>query len=183
MRDWFEVVPRPTGRFKKIVRRWDMAATDEKKVDFDPDWTVGLLIGEHEDGFIYVLDMVRVQEDPGKVSRTLKSTAQRDTRRVRIRMEREPGASGKIVISLLAKTIFRGYSFRGIPSSGNKMLRADSCAAAAERGEIKIVRGKWNSDFFYEVTRFPRAAHDDIVDAFSGGFWDLTSRGQGIQVW
>jgi predicted phage terminase large subunit-like protein len=32
------------------------------------------------------------------------------------------------------------------------------------------VRGKWNTDFLDELTRFPLDKHDDQVDASSGAF-------------
>lgn len=180
-RDWFEIVPMPAGRFKKLVRRWDMAATDPKAGE-DPDYTVGLLLGLHEDGFYYVVDVIRDRKSPGKVEMMLKQAAIRDRAdyrgRVRIRMEQEPGSAGKIVIRTFARTIFRGYPFRGKRTTGSKELRAETVAAAAERGEIRIVKARWNAEFLREVTRFPRATHDDQVDALSGAWEDLTRPGE-----
>lgn len=174
-RDWFEVSPLPSGRFRQVVRRWDMAATDEKSQE-DPDWTVGLKLGLHEDGLYYVLDVRRVRDSPGKVLKLMKETAKADGRHVRIRIEQEPGSAGKIVIWQIARGPLRGYAVRGIRSTGDKVLRAETVAAAAERGEIKLVRGAWNREFLREVARFPNAAHDDQVDALSGSFEDLTRR-------
>lgn len=181
-RDWFEVVPNPSGRFRVVVRRWDMAATDPKKGD-DPDWTVGVKYGLHTDGYYYVLDMVRVRESPGSVLKTMAATARSDGRSVRIRAEQEPGSAGKIVIYTLGRTVFSGYPFRGRRSTGNKILRAETAAGAAERGEIRVVRGPWNREFFHEVTRFPNAAHDDIVDSFAGAHEDLTKRSTTVKSW
>jgi hypothetical protein len=42
--------------------------------------------------------------------------------------------------------------------------------AAAERGDVKIVRGGWNSAFFDELAMFPNGKHDDQVDALSGAY-------------
>jgi hypothetical protein len=70
--DWFEVVPHPGGRFKKKVRFWDTASTDPKEGD-DPDWTVGLLLGEHANGLYYVLDIVRFRESPGRFEERMKA--------------------------------------------------------------------------------------------------------------
>lgn len=180
-RDWFEILPMPAGRFKKLVRRWDMAATDPKAGE-DPDWTVGLLLGLHEDGFVYVIDVARDRKSPGKLENMLKACAIKDREqyrgRVRIRMEQEPGSAGKIVIRTFARTIFRGYPFRGKRTTGAKELRAETVAAAAERGEIRIVKARWNAEFLREITRFPRATHDDQVDALSGAWEDLTKPGE-----
>jgi predicted phage terminase large subunit-like protein len=176
-KDWFEVVPMvPRGvRIRKSFRRWDLAATDPKAGE-DPDWSVGLLLGLGDDDFIYIMDMVRIRENPGNLLKTLRRTVVSDGFKVRNRVEREPGSQGKIAVWQLARTVFKGYNFRGIPSTGPKELRIDTVAGAAERGEFKVIRGKWNRDFFYEVTHYPFAAHDDICDALSGGYEDFTKR-------
>jgi predicted phage terminase large subunit-like protein len=176
------IVPYPGGKWKKMVRRWDMAATDPKAGE-DPDFTVGILIGEHEDGLVYVLDVVRDRKSPGEVERILKRTRDKDGRRVRIRMEQEPGSSGKTVIWNYARTIFRGYPFRGVRSTGDKILRAETLSAACERGEIRVVKARWNREFVRELTRFPNAAHDDQVDAAAGGYEDLVKRSGKVVSW
>lgn len=179
-----EIVPYPPGKFRRLVRRWDLASTDPKKGE-DPDWSVGLLLGEHTDGLYYVLDVERFRKD--NVEPELKRVRDKDTqeygRRVRTRMEREPGSQGKLFIRHLGRTIYRGYAFRGIPSTGNKILRAEIVANATERKEVKVVRGKWNRAFIKEVIRFPFATKDDQVDALSGAYEDMTGRGGRIATW
>lgn len=183
-REWFEVVPGvPQGvRMRKTVRRWDLAATDEKKGE-DPDYSVGALVGEGTDGYYYVLDLVRMRETPGQVERRMALTADRDGHAVRIRMEQEPGSAGKLLVHNYARTIFRRFAFRGVRSTGNKVLRAEKLAAAAERGEIRVLRAPWNKEFFKELTRFPYVTHDDQVDACSGAFEDLITRSGKMVTW
>jgi predicted phage terminase large subunit-like protein len=41
---------------------------------------------------------------------------------------------------------------------------------------VVLVRGKWNEPFIDELCNFP-AGHDDQVDAASGAFEELVSRG------
>lgn len=183
-KDDFEVVPRvPHGlRMRKMVRRWDLAATDPKKGE-DPDWSVGALVGEGNDGYFYIMDIVRVRETPGRLERTMLATAKRDGRSIRVRVEQEPGSQGKLFISSLGRSIYRNYAFRGVRSTGNKVLRAEILAGYAERGEVRVVRAKWNRDFFQELTRFPFSTHDDQVDAVSGAFEDLTNRSGKLVAW
>jgi predicted phage terminase large subunit-like protein len=178
--EWLEIVPHPGGKFKKLIRRWDMAATDPKKGE-DPDWTVGLLFGEHMNGLYYVLDVVRFREST-TVEKRMRETARQDGRKVRVRVEQEPGSQGKLYIRHLARKHFRGYAFRGVRSTGPKELRADKVAGACEREEIKVVRGAWNRTFISEVTKFPNATKDDQVDAFSGAYEDMT-RGGTVTTW
>jgi predicted phage terminase large subunit-like protein len=178
-KDWFEVVPYPALKMKKVVRRWDAAATDPKAGE-DPDYCVGLKLGLGEDGNYYILDIVRERMSPGKLDRLFRSTCRVDGYTVRQRMEQEPGSAGKIAIWHLARGPFRGYAFRGVRNTGPKPTRADTVSSAAEHGMIKVVKARWNKDFFYEVTRYPNAAHDDQVDALGGAFEDLTKRSTGL---
>lgn len=180
--EWFEVVPYPGGKFRKVVRYWDLAATDPKKGE-DPDWTVGLLLGEHTNGLHYVLDVTRFRKSPGKIEAELRKTAVLDGKSVRVRVEQDPGSAGKMVIRSLGRTVFRGFPFRGARTTGDKMLRAEVVAGACEREEIKVVRGPWNREFFREITRFPNDAHDDQVDAFSGAWDALVSRKAVVTSW
>jgi predicted phage terminase large subunit-like protein len=180
-KEWFEIVPK-APKLTKVVRRWDMAATDERKAE-DPDYTVGVKMGLGEDGNFYILDVVRIREDPGKTERMLQVTANYDGRACKIRVEQEPGSMGKLYIRTLGRGIFRAYQFRGVRETGSKMIRAEVFAAACERGEVFLVKGKWNADWLKELTRFPGVAHDDQVDASSGAHDDLVRRAGKVTSW
>ncbi len=181
LESWFDVVPWPPGRMKKVVRFWDTAATDPKAGE-DPDWTVGLKMGLHESGIYYVLGVERFRKGQGFENELRKVT--REDGNIRFRMEQEPGSQGKHYIRTLANSVFRGRAFRGIKSTGNKMLRAEKVAAAAERGEVKVIRGAWNRTFLSEVRHFPYGTHDDQVDALSGAYSTLSGVGSsGMVTW
>ncbi|MFA4974887.1 MAG: phage terminase large subunit [bacterium] len=169
-RHWFEIVgayPSDCNR----VRRWDIAATAK-----GGDYTCGLLLGE-KDGAFYVIDVRRTQENPAGVEALIRQTADLDGPDTSIRMEQEPGSSGKGIIDHYARYVLRGYAFKGVPSTGSKVERARPVSAAAEAGNVKIVRGSWNAAFLDEVSAFPTGKHDDIVDTLSGSFSDLTLGG------
>lgn len=182
--DWFNIVGHPGGRWKKMVRRWDLAATEPKK-GTDPDFTVGTLMGFHQNGTTYILDVVRLRGTPDTVKKTLRSVRDKDGRHVRIRYEEEPGSAGKFTTIDLAKTCFRGYPFRGVRSTGDKWLRAEIYAGALERGEVQLVRGDWNREFIREHLRFTRnARHDDQVDSAAGAYTDIHGRkSTGMVTW
>jgi hypothetical protein len=106
-REWFEIVDsRPSDM--KCVRYWDCAATDAKSAA-DPDWTVGVLLGEKQ-GVYYVLDVQRFRKDPGGVEQSMKQTAQIDGVAVPICQEQEPGSSGKTVVSTRSRTSLKGLA-------------------------------------------------------------------------
>lgn len=159
----------------KWVRFWDLAGT-EARAGSDPDYTAGCLLGRMRNGSLILADMVRVRHNPMQLEQTVLATAKRDREflgHVPICIEKEPGASGKIVIDHYTRNVLQGFTVRGRQVTKNKVVRADPVAALAEGGNVKAVKGKWNADFYYEAEQFPNGAHDDQIDAFSGAYAEL----------
>jgi predicted phage terminase large subunit-like protein len=173
-REWFKITDRlPTG-LTKVVRHWDLAAS-EAAAGSDPDYTVGVKMGRSGDGPIFVLDAVRGRWSADAVERIVAQTAAVDGIAVAQRMEQEPAAAGKSLISYYARKILAAFDFRGVIPSGDKVVRATPFAAACERGDVVLVNGPWVADFIEAHCNFPNAAHDDFVDAASGGFQYLAA--------
>ena len=167
-REWFRIVD-DYPHDAKLVRAWDLAAT-EKTGDNDPDWTAGLLLAE-KDGIYYVVDVQHAQSAPGDIESLITQTAMLDPKHCDIFMEQEPGSAGVNVINRYARDVLKGFSYKGIRTSGPKVVRAKPVSAAASNGNIRIVRGYWNKDFLNELSLFPTAKiHDDQVDALSLAF-------------
>jgi predicted phage terminase large subunit-like protein len=174
-RDWFEYVDEvPVNR--RTVRFWDMAATDvekSKKRNGDPDWTAGAKVSECR-GIYYIEDIEHFRKDPAGSQEIQKSTALTDGKRVKIRMEQEPGSSGIITVKHYEDDVFPNYDFKGIKSSGSKVERANPVSAKAERGKIKILKTCRNAEAFLdEAESFPGGSHDDMVDAVTGAIAEL----------
>jgi len=175
-RGWFRLVD-DYPRGLRAVRRWDLAASEGKG-----DWTSGLDLGV-KDGIFYVLDLQHVQESPARVEALVRQTAILDLQKglgTQVRMEQEPGSSGKNTVDHYARHVLLGFDFKGVRSTGAKLERARPVSAAAEAGNIRLLRGPWNGAFLDEVMTFPHGAHDDIVDALSGAFYDLTLGEEGL---
>lgn len=163
---------RPKDTMMRQVRFWDCAGT-EAGSGKDPDYTVGLLLGEYN-GEYYACDLVRGQWSPSDVERVQAVTAQRDGVNVDVYEEEEPGSSGKAIIAHKARDVFRGYPYRGVRTSGDKITRAKPVAGAWDNGLIKLPKGAaWVDDFLHELVSFPNGGHDDQVDALSGAFNQL----------
>jgi predicted phage terminase large subunit-like protein len=92
---------------------------------------------------------------------------------VPIRMEQEPGSSGKAVVEHYATKVLVGYDFKGVPSTGDKATRAMPVASAAEFGNVHLVEGPWNAAFVSEFVAFPAGRHDDQVDPASLAFQEM----------
>lgn len=152
----------------KGTRTWDFAGSTKKTQKQDPDFTVGGLIAIYE-GAVYVLDVIRGQLSPDQVEDIVKMTAATDGKRVRVRIEQEPGQSGKYQIENYIK-ILMGYDVEGISSSGDKQVRAGPFASQVNAGNVFMLRAPWNKFALNELAGFPNAAHDDIVDSLSYGF-------------
>lgn len=173
-RHWFELVDAAPAQFDRVVRYWDLAATEPKKGS-DPDYTVGCKVGR-KDGVYYVLDIQRDRLTPGKVEQLILQTAALDGRKTAIHMEQEPGSSGVNTIALYRR-LLAGYEFHGNKTTGSKELRANAASSQAEGGNIKIVRGYWNDAFLNELAAFPmEGVHDDQVDAFDGALEQIYIR-------
>ena len=161
----------------RAVRYWDLAATEPHSGNTDPDWTVGTLM-IFDQGISYIMDVRKIRAKSDKVESFIHQTAQEDGKGVTIRMEQEPGSSGKALIDQYARYVVPGWDLQGIRSSGDKETRARPFAAAVANGNVRLVRGKWITDWLDEVSSFPEACtHDDQVDSAVGAFTFLTGLG------
>lgn len=161
----------------RVVRFWDLAATEPNQSNPDPDWTVGTLM-IFDQGIAYILDVKKIRAKGDKVEQLIAQTAYEDGKGVAIRMEQEPGSSGKALVDQYARYVIPGYDFEGIRSTGDKLTRARPFAAAVANGNVRVVRGPWLSDWLDELSSFPEAAmHDDQVDSAVGAFSFLTGLG------
>lgn len=166
-RDWFQIIePFAVPDGVRWIRYWDRAAT-EVKPGTDPDYTAGALVGLR-DGIWYVRDVKRFRLDPEGNERRILETAMSDGRGVRIRMEQEPGSSGKDVIHHYARRVLTAFDFQGHRPTGSKVERAGPVASAAKQGLVRLVSGQWIGDFLDEASAFPVGGHMDQVDAMSG---------------
>jgi predicted phage terminase large subunit-like protein len=169
-------IPQLTSNVR-AVRFWDLAATEPSHSNPDPDWTVGTLM-LFDEGISYVLDVKRARVKGEKVEQLVSQTAYEDGKTVAIRMEQEPGSSGKALVDQYARYIVPGYDFMGIRATGDKVTRARPFAAAVANGNIRVLRSPWLTDWLDELASFPEAVtHDDQVDSAAGAFTHLTGLG------
>lgn len=180
-KEWFDnriisEVP-PGVNLIRRVRYWDLASTDEEKAikeKGDPDYTASVLQALGDDGNIYILEVSRDRLTPAAVERLVHAKAVRDGRvGTAIWMEQEPGSSGEATLFTYRKLML-GFNFRGDKPSGSKIERARTASAACENGLVYIIRGAKTREFINELVAFPVGAHDDMVDAFSGGLIQIS---------
>ncbi|MEN6482955.1 MAG: phage terminase large subunit [Anaerolineaceae bacterium] len=90
-----------------------------------------------------------------------------------MRWEQEPGSAGKRESYRMTKRL-AGIDARGVTSQKDKLVRAKPLAAQAEAGNVYLLEGTWNELFLMHMHGQPELPHDDIMDAASGAFCDLT---------
>lgn len=182
---WFrdhmiKTLPQDGKRRYEFVRYWDKAASEKRG-----DYTVGVLMArDRSTKTYYILNVVRGQWESVERDRIMLETAAKDQAEyrllgsVRICHEQEPGSAGKDAKNYTNK-LLAGFPVKAVKVTGNKKLRAEPYASQCEAGNVYIMQGSWNEDFIDEHAVFDNGAHDDMVDAASGAFNQL-SKGSGF---
>lgn len=171
-RRWFEkhYVDKVNGSRIRRCRAWDFAATAG-----GGDWTVGALLAHNIDTKTWTVEhIIRGQWGPARVEQIVKAFAERDGRQTMVRVEQEPGASGKTVVDQFVR-LLAGWDVKGVPASGSKESRLRPFAAQCEAGNVDVVNGSWNSDWLDEICAFPQVKHDDQADATATAFNELAA--------
>jgi len=155
----------------RTVRGWDFAATQGAG-----DYTAGVLVGMCKQGNIYVIDCIRGQWGPDKVTEMVDSVFSNDKviyKNYTMVVPQDPGAAGIQV----ANTYANKYNAKTVGQSGSK---ANKALAYAERfnTSLYILNSEWNGDFIREHNNFTtnnRHRHDDMVDASALAFNELVT--------
>lgn len=158
-------------------RAWDLAATDEDE-NGDADLTAGVLMGLRKGGTVVVLNVINQRIKAGDVEKLVYNTALIDRQRYGyqyiVRVPQDPGQAGKVLAGQYVK-LLSGFNVKTLPVSGSKELRATPFAAQWQNGNVEILLGDWNEEYFSQLESFPESKHDDMVDASSDAFSELTN--------
>lgn len=171
------------GYYEKIpddviywCRAWDLAATDEDE-NGDADYTAGVLIGLRKNNRYIVADVINKQVKAGDVEKLIRMTAISDRKKYgfsyRVMIPQDPGGAGKIVAKQYLNGL-SGFDVKAEPVSGSKELRATPFAAQWQNGFVDVLIAEWNEMYFSQLESFPESKHDDMVDASSDAFNELT---------
>ena len=110
------------------------------------------------------------------LKRLITSTAIADGKGVQVVVE-EAGQQKGFIDDLSRSPELMGYTIRARKPRGDKFNRAMPWCARAETGNVHVCQGVWNRQFFEECSSFTSDnshAHDDQIDAVSGGYQSLT---------
>ncbi len=182
-REWFPIVEEIPGGWWGVGRGWDRAASMPTPERPNPDWTRGVKLYAYPGGKWVIADLKSMQSSPGAVERLLKTVAQHDGPGCRIRGEQGPGDAG-VQQADSTRALLAGFDIKVSPATGKKWERALPFSRQCEFGNVSVLRGDCNDEFFKEIENFSdnekEYEHDDIVDACSIIFNDMTLHAQGF---
>ena len=172
-REWFPVVNAVPSKMQRIIRYWDLAATEENAND--PSYTVGLKMALAPDGMVYILDIIRLRERPMAVEQAMKNLASQDGTGVEIGIFQDPGQAGKAQAQHLARML-HGYRVHITNVRESKGILARPLSAQVEAGNVALLAAPWNDTFIREAENFDGTdkGHADQIDAASGAYNQLT---------
>jgi len=179
---WIDTVDRASlPKMKRVVRGWDLASTPVGKGNQkNPDWTVGVKVGLGDDGYYYILDVVRFRGSIGEVKKAMKRAAVMDGTSTHQVVPQDPGGHGKHAFQDHVKNL-SGFVVRKAKTEKSKIDRFLPFASSAEYGLVKMVEAEWNNPFLMELEGFVGDGRkkDDQVDAVSDAYKEL-HQGQAV---
>lgn len=98
------------------------------------------------------------------VERMLTNTASQDGKEVEISLPQDPGQAGKSQVASL-KLKLSTFNVRSSTETGDKITRFSPFSAQCEGGNVDVLRGGWNDEWFDNLEGFPTAKHDDDPDS------------------
>lgn len=176
------IAERDLPQMVKLVRAYDLAGSIPSEKYPDPDYTVGILMGECREGNIYILDMVRYRKRYASVLDNIIETGLEDKEYwgdVQTFIPEDPSSSGKAACQSMINTITSaGVLVRKMKTSNvknRKLKQFEPFAVAAENHMVYVVKAEWNDIFHEELELFDPSVrisglHDDIVDATADAY-------------
>ena len=144
------------------VRYWDLATSENAMADYTRSVRVAL----DEQGNLWIAGGIGGQWEWPKSRAMMKATAEAE----RIIVGIEAVAGFKTAFANAREVISADIMLIETSVEKDKLTRALPWIALTENRKTFVVRGEWITSFFAECEQFPMGAHDDWIDAVSGGY-------------
>lgn len=167
-RTWFSYYEGELDLKGKLLNKF-MAIDPALSLNKDADYTAMAVVGQDEHGFIYVLDIVRSRMSPSDIINEIFRMRDKWSL-VDIGVE-EVAFQKAISYALRADDRFKRHPFHITelkPAERSKDQRIKGLQPLYENG--KIIHNRYLANNIYledELVRFPRATHDDVIDALA----------------
>ena len=157
-----EQVPK---RLVKVVRRWDLAFSDNK----DADYVAGAKVAMDANGNRWILHIKRIHGRWTASKAEIMRVAQADGINCICAIEAN-GTQLGYYQEMLADARMANRQVVDDKPEGSKEMRASNWGTRLDDGIIYCVRGEWNQELFDEMDYFPNGENDDCIDAVSGAW-------------
>jgi len=166
-RNWVRFYGDLPSRFEFMVQSWDCTFKGSSAKGSDTDFVAGQVWGKHESKFYMLPYRVHDRLDFGPTKAAIKSAHSAFPRAHAILIEDK--ANGPAIISELRREI---PGIVPIEPEGGKLARAQSTAPLWEAGNVvlpdpQVFNVPWLDQYIHNICTFPKAAHDDDMDATS----------------
>jgi len=164
--------PVDSGMIKKEWFRLDRYRVEEATVNFviDPAYTAdqkndpsALLAYTYKDNKWQIVDCVNVYKEFPELVKFIPQWVTKNGYTNASRVFVEPKASGKSIVQTLQRETGLNVKEDKSPTK-DKVARVADISATLESGRVSLLNREWNSEFLEQLTKFPSAKHDDMVD-------------------
>ncbi len=159
----------PKTRFYRI---WDLAHTEKQTQKDDPDYTSGTLqswIFRNGLWELWIKHVGRIRARASERDVFIRAATDKDGMGVAIGVENS--LDSKDALSTLDTALKGRRTVIPINIKDDKVARAGFIQPVFEAGNVHILRGDWNMDWFTELKAFPSGKHDDQVDNITAGYY------------
>jgi len=176
-----------------ILRYWDLAATEKKKAKDDPDEMVGTLLSKHKNPDVdergnrkkplfVIQNQVCGHWGADKIMEVIADVARKDGPFVKVVVEQEPAASGKITVQAVKDYFKRfpelqAHTVEGldVKKVGDRILAANMLwFSVAAEGRMYMIEGIWNKETLKQLDGFGNPKlHDDRITSITNGMFLL----------
>lgn len=168
-REWFKgkvIKPGQVAADALHCRGYDFAATEEIESP-GADYTASVKMAKQGHRYI-IRHAERHRLTAAKVDALMIANAKDDGVTVRVSFPQDPGQAGKDQSKRRANMLQgKVGDVHTSVETGSKVVRAETLASEAEKGNVYLEDGPWVEAFLTELCEFPVGAHDDFVDAAS----------------
>ena len=164
--------PLDSGMIHKDWFKVDRYRVDDSVVNFviDPAYTAdqkndpsALLAYTYKDNKWQIVDCVNVYKEFPDLVKFIQQWVAKNGYTNSSRIYVEPKASGKSIVQTLVRET--GLNVKeDKPPTKDKVARVSDVSASLESGRVSLLNGDWNDEFLDQLTKFPAAKHDDMVD-------------------
>ena len=164
--------PLDSGMIHKDWFKIDRYSKDDATVNFviDPAYTANqkndpsaLLAYTYKENKWQIVDCINVHKEFPELVKFIPQWVKKNGYTTKSRIYVEPKASGKSIVQTLIRET--GLNVKeDKPPTKDKVARVSDISASLESGRVSLLNGDWNREFLDQLTRFPAAKHDDMVD-------------------